>query len=329
MLTDVIEPARPQVVANPGDGLDWPAHSVLGQLSHPEWLETGDTLSVKAQWNFDDIGDVISTYSGGPAVIGTAAGARPEGREFEQAVRKAWIVFTREIGNIATIHVVEPQRDGQRQCLKVQSKKGPWAIYWDHSADMAKFAESTITEDVPPGWLAKKFLCSDLLQEQLGSGPYSFAPATPQDSALYYGNNYPGLFAGMTTSFDFSGTLVVNGSLKEKMLFEYKYGKSSNNDRIDGNAHERLGFQILQYLEIAQRFPSCSLNVIAAQAFSEFRNKYHPGFNQQAARLNEMFQQVQFRFASCRSEYIALFDCFANFLFEGRLPPLDYRTVNR
>ena len=41
----------------------------------------------------------------------------------------------------------------------------------------------------------------------------------------------------------------------------------------------------------------------------------------------EMFQQVQFRFAACRSDYIALFDCFARFLAEGVLPPLDYRSV--
>ncbi len=40
-----------------------------------------------------------------------------------------------------------------------------------------------------------------------------------------------------------------------------------------------------------------------------------------------MFQQVQFRFAACRSDYIALFDCFARFLAEGVLPPLDYRSV--
>jgi hypothetical protein len=282
-----------------------------------------------APWTFEELGDVISTYSGGPALVGTAAGTRTEGREFEQAVRDAWIIFAREIRIIASIHVVLPQREGQHKALKVQSKHGPWAIFWDYSEDMAGFAESTITEDVPPRWLEKKFLCSELLQEQLGSGSYPFAPPTPQDSKLYYGDNYPGLFKGMTTSFDFSGSLVVDGSLKEKMLFEYKYGKSSNSDRIDGNAHERLGFQILQYLEIAQQFPSCSLNVIAAQAFSEYRNKYHPGFNQQAARLNEMFQQVQFRFAACRTEYIALFDCFARFLSDGRLPPLDYRTVRR
>jgi len=282
---------------------------------------------VAEDWNFDGIGDVIAAYSGGPALGGTAAGSRPEGHEFEAAVREAWIIFAREISKVASIHVVMPQRQGQHKCLKVQSRRGPWAIFWDYSDDMAQFSESTVTEDVPPNWLTKKFLVSDLLRDQLGAGPYSFAPPTPQDSARYYGSHYPEMFAGMTTSFDFSGTLVANGSLKEKMLFEYKYGKSSNDDRIDGNAHERLGFQILQYLEIAQRFPSCSLNVIAAQAFSEFRNKYHPGFNQQAARLNEMFQQVQFRFAACRSDYIALFECFARFLSNGTLPPLDYRSV--
>ncbi len=66
---------------------------------------------------------------------------------------------------------------------------------------------------------------SDLLRDQLGAGPYSFAPPTPADSPLYYGANYPNMFEGMTTSFDFCGTLVANGALREKMLFEVKYGK--------------------------------------------------------------------------------------------------------
>jgi hypothetical protein len=126
-------------------------------------------------------------------------------------------------------------------------------------------------------------------------------PPTPADSALYYGENYPAMFAGIMTEFDFSGSLVSGGTLKEKMLFEYNYAKSSDQRKLDGNAHERLGFQILQYIEIAKRYPSCSFNVIAAQAFSEYRNKYHPAFNQQALRLNEIFQAVQFRFAACRS----------------------------
>lgn len=225
--------------------------------------------------------------------------------------------------------VVRPQRSDQRRAVKIESRNGPWAIYWDYSADIAHFADGEVTEDVPPAWLERKFLVADLVKAQLGPGPYPFAPPTEQDSKRFHGDSYPEMFAKRTTNLDFSGALVAEGVLKEKLLFEYKYAKSTNDDSIDGNAHERLGFQVLQYVEIALRYPSCSLNVIAAQAFSEHRNKYHPAFNQQAIRLNEMFRQVQLRFAACRSEYIALFDCFAYFLFHGTLPPVDYRRVRK
>jgi hypothetical protein len=188
-------------------------------------------------------------------------------------------------------------------------------------------ADEYVTEDVPPSWLDRRFYVADLLDAHLGSGPYAFAPPTDRDSARFHGASYPQLFARRTTNFDFSGALVADGALKEKLLFEYKYAKSSNGDTVDGNAHERLAFQVLQYVEIALRYPSCSLNVVAAQAFSEYRNKYHPAFNQQAQRLSETFQQVQFRFAACRSEYISLFNCFAQFLLDGSLPPTDYRLT--
>jgi hypothetical protein len=187
----------------------------------------------------------------------------------------------------------------------------------------------SVTEDIPSAWLLRKYLVSDLLAEHLGPGPYSFAPPTEKDSKRFHGDAYPSLFEGRSTNFDFSGALVVEGTLKEKLLFEYKYAKSSNGDSVDGNVHERLAFQALQYVEIALRYPSCSLNVIAGQAFAEYRNKYHPAFNQQAARINETFQQAQMRFAACRSDYIALFDCLAAFLLDGRLPPEDYRDIRR
>jgi hypothetical protein len=279
-------------------------------------------------WDFSHLGDVIAAYSGGPTLAGVPAGGRAEGGEFEAAVKEAWTTFAREVHRtVGTVWVVNPQRRGQRQVLKIESRSGPWAIYWDYSSDIADFADGTVTEDVPPAWLERKFLVADLLKAQLGPGPYPFAPPTEQDSARFHATAYPELFARRTTNFDFSGALVTGGILKEKLLFEYKYAKSSNRDSIDGNAHERLAFQVLQYVEIALRYPSCSLNVIAAQAFSEYRNKYHPAFNQQAIRLTETFQQVQFRFAACRSDYIALFDCFAYFLLDGSLPPLNYRQV--
>lgn len=279
-------------------------------------------------WNFNHLGDVIATYSGGPSLAGVPAGSRAEGTEFEAAVKEAWTTFAREVHRtIGDVFVVTPRRSGQLPALKIASRYGPWAIYWDYSSDIAAFADGQISEDVPPAWLERRFLVSDLVEAQLGPGPYLFAPPTETDSSRFHGDAYPNLFTGRTTNFDFSGALVADGTLREKLLFEYKYAKSSNQDSIDGNAHERLGFQVLQYVEIALRYPSCSLNVIAAQAFSEYRNKYHPAFNQQAVRLNETFQQVQFRFAACRSDYIALFDCFAYFLLDGGLPPVDYRQI--
>jgi hypothetical protein len=281
-----------------------------------------------ATWDFNHLGDVIATYSGGPTLAGVPAGGRAEGSEFELAVKEAWITFAREARRtVGTVWVVNPMRAGQTRAVKIESLNGPWSIYWDFSSDIAAFADGEVTEDVPPSWLERRYLVSDLLEAQLGPGPYSFAPPTEEDSARYHGDAYPSLFAGRTTNFDYSGALVTEQSLREKLLFEYKYAKSSKGDSIDGNAHERLGFQVLQYVEIALRYPSCSLNVIAAQAFSEYRNKYHPAFNQQAIRLNETFQQVQFRFAACRSDYISLFDCFAYFLLDGGLPPVDYRQI--
>jgi hypothetical protein len=284
---------------------------------------------VGSSWSFDRLGDIIATYSGGPSLAGMPAGGRMEGDEFERAVATAWTIFADEVRSVSIVTVVEPQRRGQQRAIKLQSRHGPWAVYWNYSSDIAQFADESVHEDVPPAWLERRFLVSDILQEHLGPGPYAFAPMDHRDSARYHGNNYPELFRGKKTEFDFSGALVVEGALREKLLFEYKYAKSSGGASVDGNAHERLAFQVLQYVEIALRYPSCSLNVIAAQAFAEYRNKYHPAFNQQAIRLNETFQQVQFRFAACRSEYIALFDCFARFLLDGSQPPVDYRQTRR
>ncbi len=280
-------------------------------------------------WDFSHIGDIIATYSGGPSLAGVPAGGRVEGKQFEAAVAEAWITFAQEVRSTATIHVVEPARPGQPRVIKFQSNKGPWAMYLDFSGDIASHAaDGDLREEVPPEWLEKKYLVSELLEAQIGPGPYTFAPPTRLDSKLYHADHYPEMFAAKSTNFDYSGAFVEDGQLREKLLFEYKYAKSSGNDTIDGNAHERLSFQVLQYLEIALRYPACSLNVIAAQAFSEYRNKYHPSFNQQALRLSGTYRQVIFRYAACRSDYIALFNSFARYLTEGTLPNVDYRTAD-
>jgi len=104
-------------------------------------------------------------------------------------------------------------------------------------------------------------------------------------SGPYADARYPEMYGGMKTKFD--GTIVCEegGILREKVLLEYKTGKSSKGRHIDGNAHERLSFQILQYLEVATRYTRCSFAVLANGAFAFYRNKYHVSFRVQAERL--------------------------------------------
>ena len=80
--------------------------------------------------------------------------------------------------------------------------------------------------------------------------------------------------------------LIEGGVLREKILLEYKTAKSTRGTSIDGNAHERLSFQIMQYLEAATRYTRCSLTVLANGAFVRYRNKYHVNFHVQADRLS-------------------------------------------
>ena len=91
------------------------------------------------------------------------------------------------------------------------------------------------------------------------------------------------MYAGLSTGFDDTIVLEQDGVLFEKILLEYKTAKPKHGKkvtpRVDANAHERLTFQTMQYLEAATRYPACSLMVIANGAFSRYRNKYHVQFH--------------------------------------------------
>jgi len=105
------------------------------------------------------------------------------------------------------------------------------------------------------------------------------------DTGPFAGSQYPGIYSGLTTKFDDTVVLEDGGVLREKLLLEYKTAKSSRQRQIDGNAHERLSFQIMQHLEVATRYTKCSLVVLANGAFIRYRNKYHVNFHVQADRL--------------------------------------------
>ena len=148
-------------------------------------------------------------------------------------------------------------------------------------------------------------------------------PGLPDATARYApptgpfaGEEYPAMFAGMGTRFDDTVVLADGGVLVEKILLEYKTGKSSKGVRLDANVHERLSFQVMQYLEVATRYPSCSLLVIANGAFARYRNKYHVNFRVQADRLRR-FRWFDMAHACTAAEVVAVADGLLRWLSTG------------
>ncbi|RMH52448.1 MAG: hypothetical protein D6682_01885 [Zetaproteobacteria bacterium] len=138
------------------------------------------------------------------------------------------------------------------------------------------------------------------------------------DSGRFSGQGYLAIYDRLATIFDDTVVLVENGVLREKVLLEYKTAKSSSGDRIDGNAHERLSFQIMQYLEVATQYTRCSFFVLANGAFVRYRNKYHVSFHMQADRLSN-FAWFTMRYACTLPEYERFLNELLAWLFDGAL----------
>lgn len=273
----------------------------------------------------DSLAEQLLRVIGGASTAGTPAGSRREGSGFEKAVGETWRRF---------FELHEPWTEIRR--VQIPNQRGPVALEVSNRSvgtqmfipinavpQSERYPETS--EYFPPAWMQRSFEVSELLESHLGDRLFEFAPPSREDSRLYWGENYPKLYAGKTTNFDFTIALARNGVLTEKMLFEYKYAKSSGESSVDGNAHERLSFQVLEYLEIAPRYTNCSLNVVTSDAFVQYRNKYHPSFHQQSIRLGDAFRAFTMRLASCRSEYVALFRMLSRFLLTGQELPRSLR----
>lgn len=167
---------------------------------------------------------------------------------------------------------------------------------------------------MPAQWLELDFNVEDMVDAYPGSAEATarFAP----QSGPYAGDRYTEMFAGMKTKFDDTIVLEERGGLIDKMLIEYKTAKSSLGRAIDGNAHERLSFQIMQYLEVATTYTSCSLTVLTNGAFSRYRNKYHVNFHIQADRLSAL-PWFSMDHLCTREEFSGLARRLASWLFEN------------
>jgi len=164
-------------------------------------------------------------------------------------------------------------------------------------------------------WLQTVFPVADLVEKYPGvkEATQRYGPS----HGPFCGENYPKMYSRSRTAFDDTILLVENKALREKILLEYKTGKSSRGQSVDGNVHERLSFQIMQYLEAATRYSKCSLVVLANGAFIRYRNKYHVSFHIQADRLRN-FGWFAMRYICEQDEHVGFADELLNWLIKGK-----------
>lgn len=249
----------------------------------------------------------MEVFEASESVANTGTGARREGEDFERLVADLWLAFRRLAeGGGAQATVVAGI--GTRRYAKLTV--GPRFIFVPTSASDGV----TDPDEEQYRWLEVAFGVSDLIARfpSEAEAIRRYAPDTGQ----YSGLKYPTIYNGLTTKFDDTVVLVEGGVLREKVMLEYKTAKSSAGRQIDGNAHERLSFQIMQYLEVATRYTKCSLVVISNGAFVRYRNKYHVNFHVQADRLRS-FAWFSMEHACTQSEYIRFLRGLLYWLFEG------------
>jgi len=237
----------------------------------------------KADKRVFDLGDEIEgllesmqAFEAARSIPRTGTGSRREGGDFEALVARVWeslICLAEELGASKSI----VRGGGSRKFAKLCA--GQRCLYVPISAGDAPSQSAEYATD----WLATKFAVGELVAayptERTAIERY--AP----EVGPFAGARYPAIYQGLGTAFDDTVVLEESGVLREKILLEYKTAKASGGTHVDGNAHERLSFQIMQYLEVATRYPACSLVVIANGAFVRYRNKYHTSFHVQADRL--------------------------------------------
>ena len=249
----------------------------------------------------------MEVFEASESVANTGTGARREGEEFERLTAQLWMSFRRvaESGGAQVTTVVGV---GTRRYARLAI--GRRSIY------VPTLAADEVTDATaaPPRWLEVVFGVSDLVAT-FPTEAEAVRRYAPEDGP-YAGPQYPSIYNGLTTKFDDTLVLEDDGVLREKILLEYKTAKSSAGRQIDGNAHERLSFQIMQYLEVATRYTKCSLMVMANGAFIRYRNKYHVNFHVQAERLTN-FAWFSMAHACTATEYICFLSGLLSWLFEG------------
>jgi len=225
-----------------------------------------------------DIAEMMEAFEAAPSRANTGAGRRREGAVFESVARQFWDGLGDHLGSLGATTELTPYDRFRRFRSEGRTLYLP-------SGRVAGTAAASPNER-RRSWLSLKFDTADLVDRYPGTGE-AIRRWAPTDGE-YAGDSYPQMYGGRRTTFDDTVVLEDEGVLVEKVLVEYKTAKSIGGKGValEGNAHERLSFQALQYLEVATKYPSCSFLVFANGAFARYKNKYHVSFRVQAERLS-------------------------------------------
>ncbi len=253
------------------------------------------------------IANAMQEFEAGASVANTGTGSRREGNQFEKLVGELWTeAATYLIAKGATPTNVTGPKGHRWTKLEYESR----TLYLP-SVDAIPMV-SNLTEE---RWLGLTYMVSDLIAAFPGEAEAieRYGP----DIGPFQGEDYPKMYGKRSTRFDDAIVLEDDGVLKEKILLEYKTAKSTSKRAIDGNAHERLSFQVLQYLEIATRYTCCTMAVLANAAFVKYLNKYHVSFHVQADRLAN-FKWFTMQHACTALEYAGFVNGLFDWLLTGR-----------
>lgn len=256
--------------------------------------------------NMREIAEQMEAFEATASVPGTPTGSRRDGGKFEDLCLGFWdAVAAHCVQNGATIQ--GGTLVGQRGWTGLAF--GGRSIWLPVSHGQTGTAVPRINE-----WVKTTYAVTALVDRYPGTkrAIEAFSPA----SGHFAGEKYPLIFQNLTTGFDGSIIFVRDGILIRKMLLEYKTAKASAGTQIDGNAHERLSFQIMQYLEVATQYPAASFCVIANGAYLRYRNKYHVNFKIQAERLR-CFAWFDMNFMCTSEEFMRLAEKCERWLFSG------------
>ena len=268
-------------------------------------------MKAKGENSIRQVAERMDDFEAGESQPNTGTGSRREGAGFERLVGEYWEQVRRAAvaGGAACDFATET---GRREWAALSV--GGRVLYLPHNPA----APSPPQTHQQPSWFEVAFDVADFVAAYPGTANAISRYAPP--SGPYAGDSYPEMYAGLSTGFDDTIVLEQDGVLFEKILLEYKTAKPKHGKkvtpRVDANAHERLTFQTMQYLEAATRYPACSLMVIANGAFSRYRNKYHVQFHVQADRLRA-FKWFQMEHLSNAAEYERAADGLLNWLRTG------------